>query len=163
MFRPSQSRGSTFRWIHWRWPSFRNLWQKFAVQLDSAVSYLLWAIISKDFLDKVEEVIPVDGKKILQHLIGTWIFLSGCFSWMMFGVPKNTHPLGFKQHPNWKMLVVYPIIYRLFCIPGQVVVWDFFHQRRRNVFLLLERVSSHLEPMFKMPGCLSRNLYGIHE
>ena len=24
----------------------------------------------------------------------------GCVSWMMFGVPKNTHhSLGFKQHP----------------------------------------------------------------
>ena len=28
-----------------------------------------------------------------------WIFLSGCLVRMMFGVPKNHHPLGFKQHP----------------------------------------------------------------
>ena len=25
--------------------------------------------------------------------------------WMMFGVPILHHPLGFKQPPNWKMLV----------------------------------------------------------
>jgi len=29
----------------------------------------------------------------------------GDAEWMMFGVPKNTINLGFKQHPNWKMLV----------------------------------------------------------
>ena len=29
----------------------------------------------------------------------------GGVEWMMFGVPKNTINLGFKEHPNWKMLV----------------------------------------------------------
>ena len=28
----------------------------------------------------------------------------GCVSWMIRGAEKH-HPLGFKQHPNWKMLV----------------------------------------------------------
>ena len=38
----------------------------------------------------------------------TYIYIPGSSfrgaEWMSFGVPKNTIILGFKQHPNWKML-----------------------------------------------------------
>ena len=42
----------------------------------------------------------------IQHLGSTGHFLSGCFSWMMFGVSKYTiSPEGSLPHLSWKMLV----------------------------------------------------------